>query len=93
MQSSRLGYQLAQIAADPLTAGVMSFTYGTGSHLSGGTLLFSNVEGTRLVAYEATVPEPPSLLLVGYGLVIFGAILLAANRRSSPGLEPAVAFF
>lgn len=75
------GYQLAQIAGDPLTAGVMSFTYAAGSHLSGGTLLFSDLDGNRLIAYEATVHEPPSLLLVGLGLAIFGAI----RRRRTGG--------
>jgi len=68
------GFELAMIAADPLTAGVMSFSYAAGSHLSGGTLLFSDADGHRLVAYEAAAPEPSSLLLLALGVAIAGAI-------------------
>ena len=79
------GFQLAQIAADPLTTGVMSFTYGAGSHLSGGTLLFSDVDGNRLIAYEATVPEPSSLLLLGLAVAVAGAVRWTQRRPSSRG--------
>ena len=75
-------FQSALIAADPLTAGVMSFSYAAGSHVSGGTLLFSDVNGNRLIAYETSVPEPSSLFLLGGWLVIAGAIRRRQLRRS-----------
>ena len=74
------GFALAMIAADPLTAGVMSFSYAAGSHLSGGTLLFSDADGHRLIAYEATVPEPSSLLLLSLGV-----LLVARSAGGSTG--------
>jgi hypothetical protein len=67
-------FQSALISADPLTSGVMSFSYAAGSRVSGGTLLFSDVNGNRLIAYETSVPEPSSLLLLSLGVALAGAI-------------------
>lgn len=64
----------SQIAADPFTAGVSTFTYAAPSQVAlvdGGTNLFFGTEGQPFVAYEgaAPVPEPSTMLLLGAGLV------------------------
>ena len=73
----------AQIAADPLTAGVSSFVYGAPTELlvSGGTGLLFGMGGEAFIAYEggaAAVPEPGMLSLLGAGLIGFG---LTRRRR------------
>jgi hypothetical protein len=58
----------AQIAIDPLTAGVDSLTYGGASEVAGGTPLFYAENGTPFVEYSK-VPEPTTMLLLGLGLI------------------------
>ena len=71
----------AQIAADPLTAGVTSVTYGGVSAVSGGTPLFLTSGGQPFVAAEgfAAVPEPSPLALLALGLLPVG--LIARKRK------------
>jgi hypothetical protein len=60
----------AQIATDPLTDGVTTFTYGVPSEVSGGTHLFLGTAMQPFVAYEQTViPIPPAVWLFGSGLL------------------------
>jgi hypothetical protein len=68
-----LGYHTAtgsQIAVDPFTAGVTSFTYAATSQVNGGTSLFFALGEQPFVAYEGeAVPEPITILLLGLGLL------------------------
>jgi hypothetical protein len=71
----------SHIAADPLTAGVTSFTYTFVSQVSGGTTLFTASGDQTFIARSAAVvgtgvPEPFTLSIFGAGLA--GA---AAMRR------------
>ena len=64
----------SQIAADPLTAGVTSFTYAGVSQVNGGVALFSATGDQPFVAYE--VPEPSTILLCSVGgLTLLGVRL------------------
>jgi hypothetical protein len=62
----------SQIAADPFTAGVTTFTYAWTSDVAGGTYLFFDLEGQPFVEYggaTGAVPEPATMLLLGSGLI------------------------
>jgi hypothetical protein len=63
----------AQIANDPLTVGVQTFTYAAPSQtvVNGGTALFFGTGGQTFVACEGArnVPEPSILALLSLGLV------------------------
>ena len=63
-----------QIAANPLTAGVPTFTYNTPSQLNGGTNLFLGSELQPFVVAEevASVPEPTTIFLLVIGLFGIG---------------------
>lgn len=69
----------SQIASDPYTAGVSTFTYGAPSQVPvvvGGTTLFSGTGGQPFVAYEVVpVPVPGALLLGILGLSVAGVKL------------------
>ena len=70
----------SQIAADPYTSGVNSFTYGYTYGVSDGTSLFFDENGRPFLAYERSnvaVPEPTTMLLLSSGLLG----LLAARRK------------
>jgi hypothetical protein len=69
------GYHTAtgpQIAVDPFTTGVSTFTYAAPSTVSGGTQIFFGTGGQPFVAYEGVVPIPTSMLLLGSGLLGLG---------------------
>lgn len=59
----------SQIATDPYTAGVSQLSYALVSEVSGGNNLFFGSGGQPFLAYNVTVPEPSSLLLLGSGLL------------------------
>jgi hypothetical protein len=60
----------SQIAADPFTAGVNTFTYAYPGMVSGGKTLLFGSGGQPFVTYEVTVvPIPTSILLLGIGLL------------------------
>lgn len=65
-----------QIAADPFTAGVSTFTYAAPSKVAtvaGGKVLFTGFEYEPFVAYEV-IPEPATMLLLGIGLFVLAAV-------------------
>jgi hypothetical protein len=69
----------AQIASDPLTAGVARFSYAATSAVTGGTPLFFTTGGSPFVAYSnQVVPEPSALLLFGG---VAGFLALRRFRR------------
>ena len=74
----------ATVLANPLTAGVSSFTYGFTSFITGGTPLFDTVGGTPFIAVEsvggAATPEPVTGLMTLGGLAGLG--LLARRKKS-----------
>jgi hypothetical protein len=62
-----------QIASDPYTTGVSTFTYGAPSEISGGTPLFYGTDGELFIAYETTVVPVPGAVLLGiFGLGAVG---------------------
>jgi hypothetical protein len=72
----------SQIANDPLTAGVNSFSYLVPSEVSGGTTLFFGAEAQPFVAYEgAFVPVPAAAWLFGSGLL--GLIGIARRKKAA----------
>jgi hypothetical protein len=76
------GYHTAvggQIAADPFTTGVSTFTYAAPSQIalvSGGKNLFFGTAGQPFVAY-AVIPEPSAIMLFALG----AATLATGGRR------------
>jgi len=68
----------SQIATNPLTTGVTSFTYAFVSQVSGGTSLFTTSGGQTFIAETGaaatSVPEPATLALFGAGLAGLGAL-------------------
>lgn len=73
------------IGADPLTAGVSTFTYGAATSVSGGTALFFAPDANRALQpffateqLTATVPEPASWALMIGGIAVVGGV---ARRR------------
>jgi len=72
-----------QIAVDPFTAGVNTFTYAAPSELmvTGGTPLFFGTGGQQFVAYEQTatnvIPEPTTVVVWS----LLAALGLAAGWR------------
>lgn len=73
----------SQIASDPFTAGVTTFSYAAVSGVtvgSEGTMLFYGTNGTGFLAYETTVvPVPSAVLLAMFGLSVAGARLRKAK--------------
>lgn len=70
------------IAADPLTAGVSTFSFIAYNPLSGGTSLVTGDEGTTLVASEGiatSIPEPSVVALLVFGLAGLG---VARRKRA-----------
>jgi len=68
----------SQIAADPYTTGISTFTYASASEVSvagGGTALFYDAGGTSFLAYETMVPVPGAVLLGMLGLSVAAAKL------------------
>jgi hypothetical protein len=74
----------AGVVANPLTAGVASFTYGFTSLVSGGTPLFLAQDGNPFIEVQSTsasTPEPVSGFLMLSGLTGLG---LLAQRKKDP---------
>jgi hypothetical protein len=75
----------AEIPANALTSGVLSFDYGSTVLVSGGTPLFLTNDLQPFVAVEGapgTVPEPATVLLFSAALVAAG---IRARRSRGPG--------
>jgi hypothetical protein len=74
----------SQIATDPLTSGVSSFSYAAVSQVTGGTPLFFTTGGQTFIAREgepptAAVPEPSTVALLGVGVA--GLVAYTWRRR------------
>jgi hypothetical protein len=76
-----------QIATDPFTIGVTSFTYAAPSRVSGGTTLFYGSGQQPFLAYQI-VPEPGSCVL----LILGSALLLRVRARKIASALPALRF-
>ena len=76
------GYKTTtNIANDPFTQNVTSFTYGFTNSVSGGTTLISSIGFQPIVTFEiVAVPEPSSMALAG----IFVMGFAARNLRKKP---------
>ena len=62
----------SQIATDPYTLSVNSFTYGYTYGVLSGTSLFFDDSGRAFLAYEqgnGAVPEPGTMMLLGSGMI------------------------
>jgi hypothetical protein len=65
----------AEIAADPSTVGVTTFTYAAPSAVTGGKFLIFNVDHVPII--ESNVPEPGTAILA-----LFASVGIAAFARS-----------
>jgi hypothetical protein len=75
-----------QIAVDPFTTGVASFSYLVASEVTGGSALFSGPGSRTFIAYEQQIPQvpvAPIIWLLGIGsLGLFGNAWVRAVRTS-----------
>jgi hypothetical protein len=77
----------SQIAKNPLTAGVNSFSYAATSEITGGTPLFFTTSGAPFVAVAAPVPEPSSALLLFAGVAGLATLRWRHLWRKVDGLQ------
>lgn len=79
----------SNIAANPLTAGVASFSYAYTSQVSGGTNLFFTETGSLPFVAETGFPSvPEASTTASFGLLIalgFGGLAFAGKRRKTVG--------
>jgi hypothetical protein len=71
----------SHILANPLTAGVATFTYAATARVSGGIPLFTVLGGQTFIAEEGiatAISEPSTMALLGAGLSLLGML----RRRS-----------